>query len=220
MEELKRQLEQARRIWKEGNYADAYALYETLLRDYQSDPLVLSHYGLARYAGTDDIECATKLLEQSLTFRPDFIMALLGLGELYAMRYGPKKSEEDAFPIFQRVIHLTSSNKRAKIIALVQTGLLLQSQEERINAFQQASNIDPTNVSAHQNLAMEFCLCGNFQRARDELKLAERLLREAKMPTHQIQKDLEKVERKEGCKPRYVVETVLGSWFDGQTDTW
>ncbi len=220
MEELKRQLEQARQSWKEGDYTNAYALYEKLLRDYQNNPLALCHYGLALYAATDDMERATKLLEQSLTFRPDFIMALLGLGELYAMRYGPKKSENDAFPIFQKVIHLASYNKKAKIIALIQIGLLLQSPEERINAFQQASKTDPTNVSAHQNLAMEFCLCGNFQKAWDELKLAEHLLKDANVPTHQIRKDLENVERKEGCKPKYVVETVLGPWFNGETDTW
>jgi tetratricopeptide (TPR) repeat protein len=220
MEELEKQLEQERQIWIEGNYSTAYALYEKLLKNYQNSPHVFCDYGLALYAGTEDMERATQLLKHALTLKPDYIVALLGLGELYAIGYGPEGSSVEAIPILQRVIDLAPHNEKARLIAFMQIGLLRQNQEERIAAFQQAIKADPSNASAHENLALEFCLRRSFQEAWNELKLAEQLLSEAKRSTLHIQKALEKVDRKELCKPIYAVESILSPWFSGQMDKW
>ena len=217
MEERDIYLEQARQAWSHNDHDAAYAIYEKLLHQNSNDPKVLLEYGRAVYAEFDELEKATLLFERALAVKPDSIIALLYLGDLYSSGYG--QGYRAALPIYQRVIELAPHTVKFCKEAYMGIGMLHHvpgspvSYSEVIAAFRKATEIAPHCVNAHANLGMALYEGGDLQSAWNEFKIAEQLLKSNGQQLDYIQKILKHIENNEPCTyGGYTRSSIVNEW--------
>jgi len=195
MAERKKALERAHQYWEQGNFQEAYEMYEHLLRDVPNDTEILREYARAKYSEFDDLEQATQLFERAVAAEPNAsISALLCLAQLYSWGYG--KGYKAALGVYQRVIELDPHS----VDAYIGIGMLYGrpsspvTREERIEAYRMATQIAPQRVDVHLNLGMALIEDRDRKNARKELEVAEELL--VKSRDHQWAQDVKVMRQK------------------------
>jgi cytochrome c-type biogenesis protein CcmH/NrfG len=127
----------------------------------------------------------------------------------------------EALSIFERAIALRPHNKKVISLSFIQIGSVSPSLNERISAYQKASNADPESEEAHWCLAVELWRANRFQQSWDEWKYVEYYVNKRGEATDRIQKYLQMTE-KEIASPNIEskIPSVLKDWFEGAAQLW
>jgi tetratricopeptide (TPR) repeat protein len=182
MNKRKEALQQAYQSWTQGNFQEAYELYDDLLDTAPDDAEILREYARAKYVEYDDLEQAAQLFECAIAADPNgSIFALLCLGELYSCGYG--QGYKEALGVYQRVLELDPNNVDAYIgIGMLSTPSSYVPFKERIEAFRMVTQIAPQRADGHRNLGMALAENGEAEdreEACKEFRIAEKLLEQS-----------------------------------------
>jgi len=170
--------ERARLASLSDNPAEAYRIYEQLLRAEPDDPDTLLDYARAKYREFADLEAATRLFERLAERQPNFVEAQLWLGDLYSMGYG--RGYGTAANRYREALRLDARAADA----YVGLGMLHRVPSApvtlagAVDAFRRAVELEPARADARTNLAMALLESGQPAAARQELVVAEQLLDE------------------------------------------
>jgi tetratricopeptide (TPR) repeat protein len=173
------QLARAREACRDGDFQTAYAIYDRLLGAGPDDAEVLREYGRARYAEYADLEGAARLFERALAVEPRSVEALLWLGDVASLGYGP--SYAGAAQSYRTATHLDPQ----AVDAYGGLGMLHRSPgtpvsaAEAVEALRTAAQLDPHRADARAGLGMLLLEQGDRSGALDASRAAQRLLAEA-----------------------------------------
>lgn len=209
-------LEQAHLACLQNDYETVYRLYDELLKDFPNDPEVLLGYGRAKYREFVDLEQAASLFLQAVEADPYSLEALLWLGDVSGMGYGPGYATAPDF--YRRALEIEPESVDAY------TGLAMMYKvpsstitlAEAIGAYRKVVQLDPQNPDAYQNLGFILLEAGQpdealeaFQKARYWLKLNEQTTTEAS-----ILKVIEQIRNHQQVKRRaYVNNSQRYRWL-------
>lgn len=187
-------LEQAHLACLQNDYDIAYRLYDELLRDFPNDPEILLSYGRAKYREFVDLEQAARLFLQAVEADPNSIEALLWLGDVSGMGYGPGYAKAPDF--YRRVLKIEPGSVDAY------TGLAMMYKvpssaitlDEAIDAYRKAVQLTPQNSDAYQNLGFILLEAGQPAEALDAFQKAQYWL-ELSGPTDSVANILKVIEQ-------------------------
>jgi tetratricopeptide (TPR) repeat protein len=172
-----RLLAQARQACVRKDFATAFRLYDALLERFPANADVLLDYGRATYLEYSDLEKAARLFLEVLKIDPDCLEALLWLGEVCAVGYGP--GYEKAVEFYSRAIALDPTC----VDAYIGLGMMYGAPsshvtlEEAIHAYRTAMELAPSRHDTHMNLGFALLKSGQSEHGQQELLKAAQLLR-------------------------------------------
>ncbi len=199
--------------WEKRHEEEVYTQYRNWLQHDPNDPRIACAYGLTLTAEARHEE-ALVLLEQAVALsQEEYVVALLGVYELYAIGIGPEMTREAVIELFHRITNQFPRHRRACAIAEVQIGLMGSTSAERRTAYDRALLFDPECIEAYHNKAMDFWCEGNVVEAKECMKkvLSLSSQRGEEMPLAQI--DMKRMEEGETCKCHQMVASVVSDFF-------
>ena len=147
-------LRHAARLWHAGTFAEAYAIYDELLRCSPGDAGVLRSYAKAKWFefSGDSEEAATRLIESAVAADPTDVDGLLWLAEMYGNGYG--EGYQAAERLCARAIELAPDLADGYVSLGMLRGCpgVTLTRSEAARCFQRATQLAPERVDAHNDL--------------------------------------------------------------------
>ncbi|MCX6626994.1 MAG: tetratricopeptide repeat protein, partial [Candidatus Solibacter sp.] len=161
-------LEQAKRAFDAGNYAEAARLFE---KSHQASPRcdTLFFLGMARYR-LKQVDNSLIAFQSAVHCDPKLVLAHLALAEAYTER----GNQAEALAAFTKVLALEPRNGSA-LRGAASIYLELQLNEKAVPLLETLVQVDGKNPQAHAELGAAYFAVGNLDGARVEFKEALRL---------------------------------------------
>ena len=134
---------------KEGNWEDSIAHYKKALRKDPSSAFLKTQIS-SMLLRTGEVKEATVLAEEILENNPDYVPALMLLGELY----NSQKKTDEAIKIYQEVLELQPENEEASLFLSV-LYVSLKEYDKAIHILKNLVSFHPDNLMALYYLGLK-----------------------------------------------------------------
>ena len=161
-------LEEGKRAFDRGNYAEAASLFEQAHRQSTSCE-ILFYAGLARYR-QNQTEPALIAFRSAVECDPKLMPAHLALGEAYSERH----NDAAALEAYSHVLDLEPDNKAA-LNGSANIYLNKNANEKAVALMERLVRVDARNPDAAADLAAAYAASGNREAARQQFERALKL---------------------------------------------